>query len=131
MKDMQNQTIRRVVVWGLSLGFVSALLAAAASTSFDARDWEDIGIGFMGGCLCGCLLGMLTTTYNQKRKSLFYIWGWALLLGSLGTLVNAYGLRAALIGGLAWASVGAMIGLTFYWLVLRYLGKRGLPERDY
>ena len=116
---MRNRTIRRVTVWSLALGFVSALLAAKSSTSFDARDWGEIALFFLGGCPVGCLLGLLTTAFNEKRKSLFHVWGWALLVGCFGFLFNDGDVRSILTNSLIGTAAGALIGSLLYFMVSR------------
>ena len=57
----------RVALWSLGLGIVGALLGIKGATVLDAADWRDIGVFFVGGCAFGCLIGLLTTAYNEKR----------------------------------------------------------------
>lgn len=119
MSALPRRTFRRVVIWSLSLGCISALLAFKGATRFGASDLEDIALFFVGGCPLGCLIGLLTTAYNEKWKSLFHIWGWALLLTLLGLAFNTGTTRGFLLGALIGAVAGALIGSLLYLRVLR------------
>ena len=121
----QRSGIRRVLIWTLALGCVSALVAVKEATTFGASDWQNILAFFAGGCVLGCLLGLLTTAYNQKRKSAFHIWGWALLLGLFGLAFNTGTTRGYLLGALIGAVVGLSIGSLVYFRVARVLDSSG------
>jgi hypothetical protein len=107
------------------VGCASALIAVKEATTFGASDWQNIVAFFAGGCVLGGLLGLLTTAYNQKRKSAFHIWGWALLLGLFGLAFNTGTTRGYLLGALIGAVVGLSIGSLLYFRVARVLDSSG------
>jgi len=115
----QRSGMRRVWVWTLALGLVSALVAVKEATTFGTSDLENIAAFFAGGCVLGCLLGLLTTAYNEKRRSAFHIWGWALLLGLFGLAFNTGTTQGYLLGALIGAVVGLSIGSLLYFRVAR------------
>jgi zinc transporter ZupT len=121
MTSTNRSSIRRVLIWSLGVGCASALIAVKEATTFGASDWQNIVAFFAGGCVLGCLLGLLTTAYNQKRKSAFHIWGWALLLGLFGLAFNTGTTRGYLLGALIGAVVGLSIGSLLYFRVARVL----------
>jgi uncharacterized membrane protein YeaQ/YmgE (transglycosylase-associated protein family) len=116
---------RRVLIWSFGVGCASALLAVKEATTFGAGDWENIVAYFVGGCVLGFLLGLLTTVYNQKRRSTFHVWGWALLLGLFGLAFNTGTSRSYLLGALIGAVVGLSIGSLLYLRVARGLASSG------
>ncbi len=71
MTITNRSSARRVLMWSLGVGCASALVAIKEATTFGASDWQNIAVFFAGGCVLGCLLGLLTTAYNQKRKSAY------------------------------------------------------------
>jgi uncharacterized membrane protein len=125
MTDTNRSSVRRVLIWSLGVGCASALVAVKEATTFGASDWENIVAFFAGGCILGCLLGLLTTAYNQKRKSTFHVWGWALLLGLFGLAFNTGTTRGYLLGALIGAVVGLSIGSLLYFRVARGLDSSG------
>jgi hypothetical protein len=125
MTSTNRSSTRRVLIWSLAVGCASALVAVKEATAFGATDWENIVAFFAGGCVVGCLLGLLTTAYNQKRKSAFHIWGWALLLGLFGLAFNTGTTRGYLLGALIGAIVGLSIGSLLYLKVARGLDASG------
>jgi hypothetical protein len=125
MTSTNRSSIRRVLIWSLGVGCASALIAVKEATTFGASDWQNIVAFFAGGCVLGCLLGLLTTAYNQKRKSAFHIWGWALLLGLFGLAFNTGTTRGYLLGALIGAVVGLSIGSLLYFRVARVLDSSG------
>jgi hypothetical protein len=125
MTSTNRSSIWRVVIWSLGVGCASAFVAVKEATTFGASDWQNIAAFFAGGCVLGCLLGLLTTAYNQKRKSAFHIWGWALLLGLLGVAFNTGTTRGYLLGALIGAVAGLSIGSLLYFRVARVLDSSG------
>ena len=125
MTSTNRSSIRRVLIWSLGVGCASALVAVKEATTFGASDWQNILAFFAGGCLLGCLLGLLTTAYNQKRKSSLHVWGWALLLGLFGLAFNTGTTRGYLLGALIGAVVGLSIGSLLYFRVARVLDSSG------
>jgi uncharacterized YccA/Bax inhibitor family protein len=119
MTITNRSSARRVLMWSLGVGCASALVAIKEATTFGASDWQNIAVFFAGGCVLGCLLGLLTTAYNQKRKSAFHIWGWALLLGLFGLAFNNGTTRNYFLGALIGAAVGLSIGALLYFRVAR------------
>jgi integral membrane sensor domain MASE1 len=116
VKSARSRVVRRVSFWSVGLGLGAAFLALKRPAPFDAQDWMEIAFAFLCGCLFGCLLGLLTTAYNERRKSLFHIWGWMLLLGTPGFFLNSGGgdVREGLIGSLIGGALGAIIGSFLY-----------------
>lgn len=125
MTGANRSSVRRVLIWSFGVGCASALVAVKEATTFGASDWKNIVAFFAGGCVLGCLLGLLTTAYNQKRRSAFHIWGWALLLGLFGLAFNTGTTRGYLLGALIGAVVGLSIGSLLYFRVGRELGSSG------
>lgn len=125
MTGANRSSARRVLIWSLGVGCASALVAIKEATTFGAGDWENIVAFFAGGCVLGCLLGLLTAAYNQKRKSVFHIWGWALLLGLFGLAFNTGTTRSYFLGALIGAAVGLAIGSLLYFRVSRGLDSGG------
>lgn len=115
----QRSGIRRIFIWSLALGCVSALVGAKEATTFGTGDLENIAAFFAGGCVLGCLIGLLTLAYNEKRRSVFHIWAWALLLGLFGLAFNTGTTRGYLLGALIGAIAGALIGSVVYLRVVR------------
>jgi glycerol uptake facilitator-like aquaporin len=108
---------------------VSALVAVKEATTFRAGDLENIAVFFGGGCVLGCLIGLLTTAYNEKRKSTFHIWGWALLLGLFGLAFNTGTTRGYFFGVGIGAVVGAFIGSLLYFKVARIHTTEGIAGK--
>ena len=125
MNGTNRSVVRRVLIWSLGVGCASALVAVKEATTFGASDWENIALFFAGGCVLGCLLGLLTSAYNQKRRTAFHIWGWALLLGLFGLAFNTGTTRGYLLGSLIGAVVGLSIGSLLYVRVQRELDSSG------
>ena len=119
MTNTNRSSIPRVLIWSLAVGCASAIVAVKEATTFGAGDWQNIVLFFAGGCVLGCLLGLLTTAYNQRRKSAFHIWGWALLLSLFGLAFNTGTTRGYLLGALIGAVVGLSIGTLLYFMVAR------------
>ena len=125
MNGTNRSVVRRVLIWSLGVGCASALVAVKEATTFGASDWENIAVFFAGGCGLGCLLGLLTTAYNQRRRSAFHVWGWALLLGLFGLAFNTGTTRGYFLGALIGAVVGLAIGSLLYFRVARGLDSSG------
>src|SRR2546430_1347279 len=115
----QHSGIKRVLGWSLALGCASALVGVKEATTFGAGDLENIAAFFGGGCVLGGLVGLLTTAYNEKRKTMFHIWGWALLLGLFGLVFNTGTTRGYFLGVVIGALVGAFVGSFIYLRVTR------------
>ncbi len=125
MTGTTRSSVRRVLIWSFGVGGASALVASKQATTFGTSDWENIVAFFASGCVLGCLLGLLTTAYNQRRKSVFHIWGWALLLGLFGLAFNTGTTRDYLLGALIGIVVGLSIGSLLYFRVKRELDSSG------
>jgi hypothetical protein len=125
MNGTNRSVVRRVLIWSLGVGCASALVAVKEATTFGASDWENIALFFAGGCVLGCLLGLLTSAYNQKRRTAFHIWGWAVLLGLFGLAFNTGTTRGYLLGSLIGAVIGLSIGSLLYVRVGRELDSSG------
>jgi hypothetical protein len=121
MSVTNRSAVRRVLIWSLGVGCASALVAVKEATTFGVSDWENIAVFFAGGCGLGCLLGLLTTAYNERRRSAFHIWGWALLLGLFGLAFNTGTTRSYSLGAVIGAVVGLAIGSLLYSRVTRSL----------
>jgi hypothetical protein len=115
----QRSEIRRVLTWTLALGCASAFIAVMGAKTFGAGDLQNIAAYFAGGCVLGCLVGLLMVAYNEKRKTVFHIWGWTLFLSLFGLAFNTRTSRGYLFGALIGAIAGALIGLVVYRRVVR------------
>jgi hypothetical protein len=129
MTDGRDSTIRRVLIWSLAVGSIASLLGVKAATTFETNELEAIGGLFAGGCMLGALLGLLTTAYNQRKRTLFHIWGWALLLGLCGLVFNTGTARGYLLGAGIGIAIGAFIGSMLYLRVARRVGASGVVTR--
>jgi hypothetical protein len=74
-------------------------------------------------------MGLLTTAYNEKRKSMFHIWGWAPLLGLLGFAFNTGTTCGYLLGVVIGLVVGAFTGSVLYLRVTRIHTTGGIADK--
>jgi hypothetical protein len=103
----------RVCLWSLGLGAASGVLTLKEVNRWGAGEVLNMIVSIIGGSLVGALVGYLITAYEQRRRTAFHVWGWALLISPLGlTLSLAFGVgiyQGLLLGGLFGALFGSVL----------------------
>ncbi len=119
MRAVGHSFTPRILAWSIAIGFVGVLLALKGTTQFTAAELKEIVVFFLGGAALGCLVGFLFTAYNEKRRTLFHIWGWGALGALLGLLFNTGTPWGYGCGAMVGAALGVLLGWVAYAKVAR------------